>query len=307
MSRLYLPFVFMLTLLSACGQVITISLPGMAGDTIPDGYTLLYSPAPHAFRFSVAPEPVRRGDRSERFELREGDCGGSDCGNYRYRAEITENKDEVVARLDRDIWYGWSFYNDNIMSVTRDTWIGGVFGQWKLEGEQPALFRIVQTPIGEGNWDICDPAVCNRAGAATDDMVIQLDEMRQSANWGDAQNNGNICRLWGMQANLGRWVDVVVNTNFGTDGYGYLRVWVNGEMKCNYTGQLVSAERARTIALGPLHRRGIFGSYTQRWAENQGTAPKPTMIAHYDEFLIGVSRADVDTRLREASGLAPVD
>ena len=78
-------------------------------------------------------------------------------------------------------------------------------------------------------------------------------------------------------------------------------------MRCNYTGQLVSAERARTLVLGPTHRRGIFNSFTQRWTQYQGAAPKPTLVVHYDEFLSGLSRADVDTRLREASGIAPVN
>jgi len=300
--------ILLIGLLAACGQVITINLPGTSGrGGIPEGYDLLFSPAPHAFAMVSAPEPVRRGERSERFELRDGDCGGSDCGNYRYRSEISENKDSTVARLNRDIWFGWSFYNDTILSVSRDTWLGTVVGGWKLEGEQPAIFRFVQQPLGEGDWDSCDPAICNRGGNPNDDVVVQLDEMRQSANWGDAQNDGNICRLWSMQGNLGRWVDIVVNTNFGSDGYGYLRIWINGEMKCNYTGQVVSAERARTQVPGPTNRRGIFNSYTQRWSERQGTAVKPRMIVHYDEFLVGLSRLDVDTRLRETNRLPPVD
>ena len=293
--------------LAACGQVIVINMNGGAGGSIPAGFELLYSPAPHAFRYSTTPEPVRRGAVSERYELREGDCGGSDCGNFRARAEITQIKERVTARLNRDIWLGWSFFNDNIRSVSRETSLGTVVGQWKLDGEQPAIFRLIQTPLGEGDWTTCNPAVCNRGGLSTDDVVVQLDEMRQAARWGAAQNTGNICRLWGMQAQMGRWVDIVVNTNFGTDGYGYLRIWINGEMRCNYTGQLVSAERARTLALGPTHRRGIFNSYTQRWTQFQGAAPKPTLVVHYDEFLSGLSRADVDTRLREASGIAPVN
>jgi hypothetical protein len=308
MSRLHLTCLFVLTLLAACGQVITISVPGGASrNAPPDGFELLFSPAPHAFTIATTPQPVRRGAQSERYELRDADCGGSDCGNYRARAEISEIRDQVAARLDRDFWIGWSFYNENIGSVTRETSLNSVFGQWKLAGEQPSIFRFVQTPMGDGNWGTCNTAYCNRGGAATDDVVVQLDEIRQAMNWGDAQNNGNICRLWGMEANRGRWVDVVVNTNFGTDGYGYLRIWVNGEMKCNYTGQLVSAERARTPVLGPSNRRGIFASYTQRWTEYQGAAPKPTMLAYYDEYLTGLSRGEVDTRLREANGLPPVD
>lgn len=306
MSRLFLTCLFCVSLLAACGTVVTISVPGgVSRSAPPPGFELLFSPAPHAF--AKVETPVRRGNLSERYELRDGDCGGSDCGNYRARAEITEIRDRVTARLNRDFWVGWSFYNENIRTVTRETSLNTVFGQWRLAGEQPSLIRFIQLPAGEGNWATCNPAICNRGGAASDDVVVQLDEIRQSLNWGAAQNNGNICRLWGMEANRGRWVDVVMNTNFGTDGFGYLRIWINGELRCNYTGQIVSAERARTPVLGPSNRRGIFASYTQRWAANQGSAAKPTMVAYYDEYRTGLSRGEVDTRLREASGLPAVD
>ncbi len=176
-----------------------------------------------------------------------------------------------------------------------------------MEGEQPAIFRLIQQPQGFGNLAACDPAICTMAGTDQDDVWLQLDEMRQTYAWGDRQNDGSICRLFSLAANQGRWVDIVINTNFGTDGFGYLRIWVNGELRCNYLGQMVSSERALTQVLGPNHRRGIFNSFTERWTRNFGAAPKPTLIAYYDEFATGLSRAEVDVRLREASGLRPVD
>jgi len=314
MSRLTRIAAVMLALLAGCGQVITITLPGTGGiggigtdTTPPSRYELLFSPAPHAYRRAQAPEPVRRGVASERYEVREGDCGGSDCGNFRARAEIAEAQDLAVARLNRDIWYGWSFYNETIAATTRATTLNTVVGQWRLGSDQPSILRFVQLPQGDGNWQTCDPAICDRGGAPEDDVVVQLDEMRQTFNWGEVQNDGNICRLWSMEGNRGTWVDIVINTNFGSDGYGYLRIWVNGQMKCNYTGQLVSAERALTAVPGPTNRRGVFESFTRAWAESQGATPKPTLIAYYDEFLVGLSRADVDTRLREQTGQPPVD
>jgi len=96
----------------------------------------------------------------------------------------------------------------------------------------------------------------------------------------------------------------VVNTNFSATGDGYLRVWVNGEMKCNYYGRLVATKGA---GKAPGHRRGIFNSYTKTWDAKQGGAAKPTMIVYYDEFLIGSSRAEVDTRMRDAASARPKD
>ncbi len=149
MSRLMIVSICAAWLLAGCGQIITITLPGaQPGAALPTGYEQLFSPAPHAFRRSLPGEPVRLGKTSERFELREGDCGGSDCENARYRTEIKEENRVVEARLGQDIWYGWSFYNANIAAVTRDRSLGTVIGQWKPEGEQPPVFRIAQTVPG---------------------------------------------------------------------------------------------------------------------------------------------------------------
>ena len=312
-------------LVAGCGTSITITLPGGTSGpgaapvaraalvrpaVLPKGYARLYSPAPHAFRYSTASEPVRRGTRAERYELREGDCGGSDCGNARARAEIAQDREATPARLDRDIWYGWSFYNATMGTVTRAQSLGTVLGQWKLEGDQPSSFRLVQVAAGDGDMAACNPAVCTQGGAATDDVMLELDEMAQAQAWGAAQNGGRICRLFGLAANRGRWVDIVVNTNFGTDNFGYLRVWVNGELRCSYQGQVVSAQAAQAAQArspGPTVRRGLFNSYTGRWTKAFGARPKPTLIAYYDEFLAGPSRADVDTGLRAGRGLPPVD
>lgn len=305
-------------LLAACGQVITITMPEIRTEaradrpvaaqrrpTIPEGYERLFSDAPHAFRYSVAGEPVRRGAVSERFELRDGDCGGSDCGAGRARAEIRQLPDVIDAPLNTDAWFGWSFFNASLGAVTKDASVGPVIGQWKLEGDTPAVFRLAQQYQGEGNWTSCDPMFCNRFGNPADDVVVELEDMRVAGNWGAAQNYGAVCRLFSMQAVRGRWVDLVVNTNFAADGNGYLRVWVDGELKCNYFGRLVATPAG--WGKGPSQRRGIFATNTRRWAETQKGAPRPTMVVFYDEFLAGRARGEVDTKFRETSGLRPVD
>ena len=303
-GRLLSPLVGLI-LLAACGSSITIKLPeaAPAGAQPPKGYSLLYSPAPHAFRFAESPEPVRRGTRSERFELREGDCGGSDCGAQRARAEIIENPQAAEARLNRDIWYGMGFYNGSINAVTADTALGTTILQWKQEGELPPIFRFVQVAPNPRGWAGCSSGVCTPGGAAQHDVVVQLDAMAQAAGWGPAQNGGRICRLFSMAEAQGRWTDIVINTNFGTDAYGYLRVWVDGALRCDYRGQLVPPGST----LPPTNRRGIFNSYTARWAERFGATPKPTLIAYFDEFRAGASRVEVDPRVHDLDGTRPVD
>ncbi len=287
--------------LGACGTSITISLPeggGLGGTSRPpSGFSLLYSPTDWAFTRVTAPDPVRRGKDSERFELRNGDCGGSDCANPRARAQIVQDRGASKARVNRDYWAGWSFYNANIGPVTDKTSLGTVVGEWKLQGEDPALFRFIQLPVSTRDWRGCASNVCTSSGPANADVVVELDAVAGAGNWGAAQNRGRVCRLFNMAEAKGRWTDIVVNTNFGSDGFGYLRVWVNGALRCDYKGQIALSNGV------PTHRRGIFESNTSRWAQNNAGAPKPTLIVYYDEFLEGVSRADVDTAAREKAGL----
>ena len=90
--RTMLVRLLLLLALAACGRVITITLPGgpaaggggataAAVTKPPKGYAKLFSPAPHAFRYSTAGEPVRAGRVSERYELRDGDCAGLLAGD----------------------------------------------------------------------------------------------------------------------------------------------------------------------------------------------------------------------------------
>jgi Polysaccharide lyase len=303
--------------------VITIALPGGAAPAVPattqavpvrtvarlepapKGYERLYTTTAYGYRPSGPGEPVRRGAVSERFELRLGDCDASDCEGGRGRAEIREVA--AKARLNTDIWYGYSFFNVNVGSVTKATTPSAVFGQWKLDGDLPPVFRITQQAAGESDFAACDPSVCSQIGAETDDVVVELEDMHLSRGWGVAQNEGAVCRLFNMQASQSKWMDIVVNTNFATDSNGYLRIWVNGELRCNYFGGLVSPQGFLNANSQPTQRRGIFAASQKRWAEQQSGAEVPSMTVYYDEYLVGRTRADVDTRLREAGSAAAKD
>lgn len=302
MTPRLLAVLVLLGLLGACGRTITISvgggLPAVAvadrGDpeAAPRGTERVLTPTPWGYR-AVA-EPVRLGRVAERYELRYGDCGGGDCGNFRARAEVAEVRDRAPGRLDRDLWIGWSFRNGTIPPAAPGASLGVVVGQWKLGPDQPSLIRLVQRAA---------PAA-GLPGDPTGDVVVQLDEVAGAQGWGPERNDGDICRLFSMEAARSRWMDIVINTNFGTDGAGYLRAWVNGELRCNYLGPIVSAERARTLVPGPTFRRGVFASFTRPWAEANGGAPWPTLVAYWDEVRTGASRAEVDPRVREARGEA---
>ncbi|MCR9125477.1 MAG: polysaccharide lyase [Rhodobacteraceae bacterium] len=277
-----------------------------APEAAPRDYSMNLSPHKHAFRFSFEGEPVRRGRNSERFELRDGDCGGSDCRNPRYRSEIRIKRRGADALLNKDIWYGWSFYNETIPSFPADVALKVVLAQWKLGGEARSILRFVQLGQGEGNWRNCARNICTRPSDNSEDVVVQLDDMNVGEKWGAQQNFGQICRLFSMKRTKGRWTDIVLRTNFGTDENGYLQIWVNDRLKCDYRGKLVSDLRMKRH-LRPNHRRGISAVYTERWDAKRPNTPKPTMIAYFDEFLSGSSREEVDPRMREKAGLRAKD
>ena len=316
MSRFTMLGTLALCVLFGCGQVITINLsrgtPAAAAQTygdgaLPKGYERFLSPATWNFRYSWPGEPVRRGEVSERYELRDGDCADADCRAGRLRAELREVQDAPTGQVGRDIWYGYSFFNANISAVTRDRSIGTVIGQWKPAGDAPTVLRIVQTYQGELDWTKCSPAYCNPLGNPSEDVVAELENMRVAANWGQAQNFGDVCRLFSMAEMRGKWVDIVVNTNFAANDDGYLRIWINGVMRCNYYGRMVAGSSLGLGGAALSHRRGLFASYTKPFRDKQGGAAIPTMVAYYDEFRSGAARIDVDPAARDAAGLRPKD
>lgn len=257
----------------------------------PPGYEQLFSPAAHNIGLGRADlgDPVRSGAHSERYELRDGDCDGSDCSAPRARAEIEMTDAINTARIGQDFSYSYSFYNASVPAFTKENALRLVFGQWTVGGKHRPLFRFIQLGTDEGNFATCEPSVCVGPNTTRGDLVVQLDNIAQARGWGKAQNNGYICRLFDMTARRGEWVDLTVNTNFSASGDGYLRIWVDDALVCDYAGPLISREIAR--AGTPLkHRRGIFSSWDKRWQRSMGDTPKPTLIVYYDDFRIGAEQ-----------------
>ena len=282
-----------LVLLSAC---MTDTAAVSRNADAPDGYLRNHMPHGHGFRYATDGEPVRAGVVSERYELRDGDCGGDDCGNPRYRSEVRLAPSNTQARVGGDIWYGWSFYNQNIESYSPNVSLMNVFGQWKMGGSNPPSIKLVQVGRGEAY----------RNGNRNHDVVVQLDDANEGLGWGRARNHGIVCRLFSIDQVRGHWTDIVMNTNFSAGDDGYLRIWINGEQRCDYSGPItVITDTSRYP--GPNFRRGIYGSFTSRWDRIQPSTPKPTMVAFYDEFRVGRSRQEVDIGLTQQAGLPAVD
>ena len=282
----------MLTRFLVLAIALTLHPASVYAEKAPRGYEHLMSPHKHAFSYSRPGEPVRRGQRSERFELRNGDCRGSDCKNDRLRSEIREPKRKSSARINKDVWYGWSFLvAKSPNNPGRDGRLYPFFGQWKTGPDNSPTISFTQSDHG-----------------SRDVVFVSLGDMSRHGNGSVAgHKHGNVCKgIFSIASAKRGWIDIVMNTNFATNSAGYLRVWVNGQLKCNYKGQIV-ANKPSSGYSGPNHRRGIYVGNTKRWKTKYGNAPVPTWIVFYDEFLVGRSREEVDTRLRENAGLPPKD
>lgn len=298
--------------LGGCMALPAINVGGTSGTfdpyAAPAGYERFLSPAQHNFRwsFAFAEEPVRRGSRAERYELRDGDCGGSDCGKPRYRAELQMTENPVKTRLGDDVWYGWSFRNKTIPQFRRKDSLRIVLSQWYSGTGTRPLVRLIQLGQDEGNWKNCNPWICTGPSKSSGDIVVQLAEVAEEKNWGTAENDGYICRLFDSQDAKTQWQDIVMSTNFSSGSDGYLKIWVNDVLKCDYQGPIASRKSMAANAT-PQLRRGIFSSYTLRWDKRYGSRTKPTLIAYYDEFQVGRQRRDVDVRMQERYKRFPVD
>lgn len=85
--------------------------------------------------------------------------------------------------------------------------------------------------------------------------------------------------------NLGQWTDFVMNVKFSgaespDDTNGFFKVWVNGQMVLDYTGQNYFGEQTQ----GPYFKFGLYNSawkYVDTW-----TGPSSRLLYH-DELRIG--------------------
>ena len=249
----------------------------------------------HQYNITSSPHPIRYGEFSERFEAREGDCRGTDCKSSKgrgLRSELNRERGYRKARLNTDIWYGWSFYNENVTYLGSSYGIAPFFGQWKVDFEAPPIIVF---------------SVGGRGPKAKENVAVQLSDYYASLG----RNDGEVCFLWNINKERGRWVDIVMNTNFGDDEDGYLNIWINGVKKCTYKGTIVPRALGRDTNgkkfVGPLAMRGIWtGHHAIRWTEKTGK-PLPPLVVYYDEWRTGNSREEVDVRFIEANAGAPVD
>lgn len=252
---------------------------------------------------------ARAGKRSERFELRHGDCGSdygwSDCENDRQRIERAEQPKDRMQSVGKATWYGWSvFLNPDFRHIGP---ANTTLGQLKMTGwREPIWFLNARE---NGIWI----------------MFANLDA----------------CRIGRVSQWRGRWVDIVIFADYRStpNGQETFAVLVNGNKVCSRNKPLVTKEMVAKSKGTTYIKYGIYNSYVSRWLTRNKTKPVkvsgfsdrhsksglvvssatktpfaydwgvklPTQVVFYDEMRFGKTRQDVDIRLLETAGARAVD
>jgi hypothetical protein len=199
--------------------------------------------------------PVAKGNYSERFEVRQGDCsaqpGWSDCEMDRERSEMSELKPYTA--LGKPTWYSWSIWFDNSWpDISPVTTTVGQFHQ--RDQSVPAVLFIQR----DGRY------------------FLRLESAK------DLYPNNNVRTLLTEQELRGRWHQVVVFAVWSTGNNGVLQVWINGKQRLDHRGP-------NTINTTPVYfKYGIYRSFVSR------TQLRPPHVLYIDEVRKGPTRESVD-------------
>jgi len=151
--------------------------------------------------------PVRAGEQSIRFEVRDGDCGKdpdgwSDCKGDRERHELSvAGKKDLMSK--GEYWFSWSLFfpkdHQNLWPLSNN------YGQFHQKDGAPVFmfkelrsgYSVVRT-IGDVDYD--------------ERRLIRNDDLK------------------------GKWHDILINAKWSKKDDGFFKVWVNDKLKYDYNG-----------------------------------------------------------------------
>lgn len=207
-------------------------------------------------------EIVLAGKKSQRFELRSGDCsespGWSDCKNNRERSEITVTS--TVMYPGERKYLAWNIYlpvNFETSSFV-NTSMGQVHqrgGPGGTAGGLPSFPPLMQFEAKGDTYSVCwhrldgDPK--NIIDKCVTKPLIKISEMR------------------------GKWTEVVLDLDLSMETGG-AKVYINGNETATFESPLV---RFKPMEL--YMKYGIYNSFVSRHG-----GPMPTQVVYYDEVRI---------------------
>lgn len=194
-------------------------------------------------------------DMVEVFDVRPGDCGvtqgWSDCVNDRERSELSERSKSTGA--GSEFWYGWSLYFPEDYPDIYPTKVA--LGQF----HQPKSHVV---------WMF-----------QQNDKGYQLDQQV----WG---MTSKYYTLIDAEALRGRWHQIEVNARWSKDSTGFMKVYVNGELKADYSGQTMTAQAV-------YFKYGLYRSFMGRYKSRFNTEQVPAQKVYFAHVRRANSRAEL--------------
>ena len=208
--------------------------------------------APHGLNSVSLSDKSIVGNKSFRFEVNNGECGQnttSDCETERERSELYylwKNKDDHE-KWKKEKWY--RFY---------------VFVPKEYNSLAPSKTSIIQ-------WKRINPS-----------KVLIMFQLFH----GGLYFNINGDTFKDVQYHLkyfkdlrGQWTEILFNTNWHPDAdKGYMKVWIDGEMKIDYKGVANHSSKGKDLNL----RYGIYSSFLDRYRNTFGETKHKQRVLYFD-------------------------
>ena len=236
------------------------------------------------YKLVSSPEPVRAGVKSQRFEVRKGDCGEddgwSDCKNDRERSEVT-TKQSIYP--ESEMWFSWSFFipQDYKPSDKVTTTIGQIHQRGVVLPGQSSTARGMASFPPLLQFD----TVGNIFGTTYHKLSRNSTTV---ADWGEFEPITNVTKL------RGKWTDVVVHFKPTTED-GILEIFINGKLERVVNNPMLVKPDNFYL------KYGIYRSFVSKEKE----VGVPTQVVYFDEVRMGKTRMEVDAQLNPE--LKPVD
>jgi hypothetical protein len=224
------------------------------------------------YGYTKTSEITRAGERSQRFEVRPGDCGRdlhwNDCTTDRERSEV--RADHHQWKHGSDVWIGYSLYlPDDFKTSNHVITSLGQIGQKGNNASGSA-----------GGFKSFPPLL--QIGAAENKFGACLHILS-----GEKNNVKDECKYFvfgDIKKYLGKWTDVIIHFDT-TDPKGKIEFFINGKLVASHKNWIKFAPDNYFL------KYGIYRSFVSRHG-----GPMPTQIAYYDEVKIGNSKEAVSVR-----------
>ena len=214
--------------------------------------------APHAINSVSLSDKSIFGDKSFRFEVNHGECSQepkwSDCENERERSELYYQwKDSQFGAASDETWKKEKWYRFYLF-IPKD-----------FNSVVPAKTSLIQ-------WKRKKPS-----------KVIIMFQYHKGGLF--LNMNGDTFRRdpWYLMKSdeelRGQWTEILFNTNWHPDSdKGYMKVWIDGEMKFDYTGKANDGGKGKRLNL----RYGIYNSFLQKYRKATGNSTYPQRVVYFD-------------------------